>query len=123
VRVRLIGDAPARDVAAADKAPESPPVAKAPGEAIDRAAAETSIAKRVSAVTGEAARTPPTTAGAKIARTPPGRRAGQEPAAARTTPEARHWPEGASGLGAIAREPERELWWSLPPPWSPFGGN
>ena len=35
--------------------------------------------------------------------------------------EARHWPEGASGLGAIARESDRQVWWKLPAPtWSPF---
>jgi hypothetical protein len=32
----------------------------------------------------------------------------------------RSWPEGASGLGAVARE-ERQVWWEMPPPaWSPF---
>jgi hypothetical protein len=32
------------------------------------------------------------------------------------------WPEGASGLGATAREPEPQTsWWQMPPPsWSPF---
>ena len=35
--------------------------------------------------------------------------------------EARHWPEGASGLGALARASERQVWWKLPLPiWSPF---
>ena len=35
--------------------------------------------------------------------------------------EARHWPEGASGLGAVARESDRQVWWKLPAPtWSPF---
>jgi len=35
--------------------------------------------------------------------------------------ETRHWPEGASGLGAIARESDRQVWWKLPAPtWSPF---
>ena len=35
--------------------------------------------------------------------------------------ETRHWPEGASGLGAIARESDRQVWWTLPAPtWSPF---
>jgi hypothetical protein len=35
--------------------------------------------------------------------------------------EARHWPEGASGLGAVARESDRQVWWTLPAPtWSPF---
>jgi hypothetical protein len=33
----------------------------------------------------------------------------------------RHWPEGASGLGAVARTSERLVWWKLPAPtWSPF---
>jgi hypothetical protein len=35
-----------------------------------------------------------------------------------------HWPEGASGLGAVARGPEvpigRQMWWQMPPlSWSP----
>lgn len=35
--------------------------------------------------------------------------------------ETRHWPEGASGLGAVARESDRQVWWTLPAPtWSPF---
>jgi hypothetical protein len=35
--------------------------------------------------------------------------------------EARHWPEGASGLGAVARESDRQVWWKLPAlTWSPF---
>lgn len=35
--------------------------------------------------------------------------------------ESRHWPEGASGLGAVARESDRQVWWKLPAPtWSPF---
>jgi hypothetical protein len=37
-------------------------------------------------------------------------------------PEGRRtWPEGASGLGAVWREPEGPSWWQMPPPsWSPF---
>lgn len=35
--------------------------------------------------------------------------------------ESRHWPEGASGLGAIARESDRQVWWKMPAlTWSPF---
>lgn len=35
--------------------------------------------------------------------------------------ETRHWPEGASGLGAISRESDRQVWWKLPAlTWSPF---
>jgi hypothetical protein len=36
------------------------------------------------------------------------------------TSSARPWPEGASGLGAVARESERQVWWEMPPSWSPF---
>ena len=33
----------------------------------------------------------------------------------------RHWPEGASGLGAVSQSSERQVWWKLPQPsWSPF---
>jgi hypothetical protein len=36
-------------------------------------------------------------------------------------PSERHWPEGASGLGAVVPSTERQVWWKLPPPsWSPF---
>lgn len=37
-------------------------------------------------------------------------------------PETRHFPEGASALGAIIRnESDRQVWWKLPAPtWSPF---
>ncbi len=36
-------------------------------------------------------------------------------------PQPRHWPEGASGLGAVARESERQVWWKMPAlTWSPF---
>ena len=59
---------------------------------------------------------------AKVTRAPPP----STPAAAidrRAAPpaETRHWPEGASGLGAVARESDRQMWWKLPvPTWSPF---
>ncbi|MBX9592382.1 MAG: hypothetical protein K2X43_24105 [Hyphomonadaceae bacterium] len=45
----------------------------------------------------------------------------RRPSAAAPQPQARHWPEGASALGAVARETDRQVWWKLPPPtWSPF---
>ena len=45
----------------------------------------------------------------------------RRPAQTATQTETRHWPEGASGLGAIARESDRQMWWTLPvPTWSPF---
>ena len=45
----------------------------------------------------------------------------RRPAQPATQTETRHWPEGASGLGAIARESDRQVWWKLPvPTWSPF---
>jgi hypothetical protein len=80
----------------------------------------TSIAKFTTAA-ADVGRKPPAGAVAKAVRPPPGR-AEQKPAGARKAPDARTWPEGASGLGAVSREPERQLWWSMPPPdWVPFG--
>jgi len=122
VRVRMV-DTAAKELAATTKVQESPPDDKAPGEAkIEMPPARTDIAKLASAVDADAGRTPPTVAGVKATRPPPGR-ADQKPAGKKTEPVDRYWPEGASGLGAIAREPERQLWWSMPPPWSPFGGD
>lgn len=61
----------------------------------------------------------------KAARTPaPQRAATAVEATARmpqAAPQPRHWPEGASGLGAVPRESERQVWWKMPAPtWSPF---
>jgi hypothetical protein len=56
----------------------------------------------------------------------PVRRRGAAPAAGGVTEvapvgTARSWPEGASGLGAVSRESERQVWWEMPQPsWSPF---
>jgi hypothetical protein len=104
VRVRVV-DAPAQHKRAAAGA----------------APAETSIAKLVPAVSPDAGRTGPAEAGAKIARSPPQRHTEAGPAGAKVLPETRHWPEGASGLGVVPRDSERQVWWSMPPPaWSPF---
>jgi hypothetical protein len=118
VRVRMI-DTPAQSLAAADR-PEPALPAKEPGAADVKAPpAETSIAKLTSTRTVDARPTRAGVVGAKTTRQPPVR--AEPKPAARKAPEARHWPEGASGLGAIAREPERQLWWSMPPPdWAPF---
>src|SRR5262249_46377031 len=97
---------------------EGPRVETPPSEAQDKAApAETTIAKLPAPAPVE--RTAPD---AKVASPPPAqRRANANPAGAKTTPAARPWPEGASGLGAISRDSERQVWWSVPPPsWSPF---
>jgi hypothetical protein len=62
----------------------------------------------------------------KAARTPAPQRALAAPAETvasgpQAPQQARHWPEGASGLGAVSRESERQVWWKMPPPsWSPF---
>jgi hypothetical protein len=41
-------------------------------------------------------------------------------AAAPAVARQRHWPEGASGLGAVTPSTERQIWWKLPPPsWAP----
>ena len=113
VRIRVV-DAPAPKHAAAETAREPPPDKAGPGEAPHKEAApaETSIAKLLPAVAAAAR--------AKVTRPPP-RRADANPAGAGTTPAARPWPEGASGLGAVPRDSERQVWWSMPPPaWSPF---
>jgi hypothetical protein len=35
--------------------------------------------------------------------------------------EQRHFPEGASALGAIAQSSDRQVWWKMPAPtWAPF---
>ena len=47
--------------------------------------------------------------------------AAARPPQAAAQPEDRHWPEGASALGAIPRESDRQMWWKLPAlTWSPF---
>ena len=118
VRIRVV-DAPAPKHAAAETGSEPPPDKAGPGEAPHKEAApaETSIAKLLPAVAADAG------ARAKVTRPPP-RRADANPAGAGTTPAARPWPEGASGLGAVTRDSERQVWWSMPPPaWSPFGSD
>ena len=87
---------------------------------------------------GDAARTAPasTPAPARTATARSGDKAGGQPAQRRTGPAVAGaaaasgqpvstggtWPEGAYGLGAAPREPERGTsWWQMPPPaWSPF---
>jgi hypothetical protein len=114
VRVRVV-DAPAPKHAAADTAREPASDKAGPGEAQHEKAApaETSIAKLVpSDATDAGARTKVTG--------PPPRRTDAHPGPG-TTPAVRSWPEGASGLGAVSRDSERQVWWSMPPPaWSPF---
>jgi hypothetical protein len=119
VRIRLV-DAPPQKQASAQPTQEGPRVETAPSEAQDTAApAETTIAKLPAPV---AERTPPDGADAKGPSQPPAqRRANASPAGAKTTSAARPWPEGASGLGGVSRDSERQVWWSVPPPsWSPF---
>jgi hypothetical protein len=49
------------------------------------------------------------------------RRASHSAPQAAPQAETRHWPEGASGLGAMSRESDRQVWWKLPAlTWSPF---
>ena len=49
------------------------------------------------------------------------RRPSQPAAQSASQAETRPWPEGASGLGAIPRESDRQVWWKLPAlTWSPF---
>jgi hypothetical protein len=115
VRIRVV-DAPAPKHAAAETAREPPPHKVGAGEAPhqDAATAETTIAKLLPAAAPHAG------ARAKATRQPP-RRTDANHAGEGTTPAARPWPEGASGLGAVPRDSERQVWWSMPPPaWSPF---
>lgn len=79
---------------------------------------QTTVASRRAVATGEA----------KAARPPAQRRAAVNvadanapPPQAAPTPQPRPWPEGASALGAIQRESERQVWWKMPSlTWPPF---
>jgi hypothetical protein len=115
VRVRVV-DAPAQKRADAGAAVERPPNEASPVGTRDAAgAAETSVAKLAPAVARHGGPDAAAVARAKVAR---------PPARADAKPAARHWPEGASGLGATQRSSERQLWWSMPPPsWSPFDSD
>ena len=82
-------------------------------------ATETSVAKLAAAPASS--RTAGVGDEAKVARP-------AQPRAAPTVADAsprqtapRPWPEGASALGAVQRDSERQVWWNMPPPhWSPF---
>lgn len=125
-RVRLVGVArveqtasvPADVAPAVALAPVAPPVPVVAAVSADTPShsRSASVASRNDAPKRERvarAALPAATTVVEIDRRPPQQAAPQA--------EARHWPEGASGLGAIARESDRQVWWKLPmPPWSPF---
>lgn len=119
VRVRLVDLARQKQTPAAVKD-------QLPGHQDQAAAAVTEIAKAAQAHTPAATRSLDTGRGEKPAKAPAQQRAppGSADASApgpKATPAHRHWPEGASGLGAVPRETERQVWWTMPPPsWSPF---
>jgi len=97
-RVRLV-DAPATERAAAEAWPGAETIVQAEPRAAAVRAAGTSTHARTA------------------------RAADAEPRAADVQPPpARHFPEGASALGATPREPSaRRLWWRTPEPrWDPF---
>lgn len=122
-RVRLVGRPAVERTAQvpaelAPRVPEDTP-------AVTAASVDTPLQRTVAAVRNEVAKVkervarvtvhPVATTVIEIDRRPP------QQAAAAPQAEARHWPEGASGLGAIARETDRQVWWKMPAPtWSPF---
>ena len=118
-RVRLVG-LPAERMASAplEAAPVEPSVAITPVAHVDPPIAPRNVirarndAARSREKVARAAPPPAATTVVEIDRRPH-----QEAPPA----EARHWPEGASGLGAISRESDRQVWWKLPAlTWSPF---
>jgi hypothetical protein len=120
-RIRLVG-LPAERPAAA---PLEATPAEAPAATTPVAQVDTPFATRtVVSARNEAARSrekvaraspPAATTVVEIDRRP------SQSAHAAPEAEARHWPEGASGLGAVSRESDRQVWWKLPAlTWSPF---
>jgi hypothetical protein len=118
VQVRLSEPSQQRQLAEADRQEESGHAASpqasisdgGPGGLASRGEAE---ARLVAPGGGEKARADGE--GADPARRRAAASAGTEPAGRR------HWPEGASALGAVPREPAGPAWWEMPPPsWSPF---
>jgi hypothetical protein len=98
VPVRLVDGIEQRQAAVTGGAANAPPASPAYGSVAARAASAQGAAQR---------RAPPVMADATGGVTQPA--------------EGRSWPEGASGLGAVPREPDRPSWWQMPPPsWSPF---
>jgi hypothetical protein len=119
-RVRLVG-LPAERMASAplEAAPVEPPAAITPVAHVDPPIAPRNVirARNDAARSREkvARAAPPPPAATTVVEID--RRPYQEAPPA----EARHWPEGASGLGAISRESDRQVWWKLPAlTWSPF---
>jgi hypothetical protein len=118
-RVRLVG-LPAERMASAplEAAPVEPPAAITPVAHVDPPIAPRNVIRARHDAAGsreKVARAAPPPAATTVVEID--RRPHQEAPPA----EARHWPEGASGLGAISRESDRQVWWKLPAlTWSPF---
>jgi len=112
VRVRLV------DPASRKQAMTAPGEDRTPYRQSKAVAASTDVAKSAPAHAPSAVRTE----GNDKAGYPPAKRRAPTAADASTpAPQAAPWPEGASGLGAIPRDSERQVWWAMPPPsWSPF---
>jgi hypothetical protein len=125
VQVRLVDTAPLKQAAlpvATDAAPEPTPEihAEARWETYRGMSDGPEIEAKPAPAFPPAAPRTASAARAKTASHPAQRRAAAPPAAQAATATG-SWPEGASGLGAVPREPEEPSWWQMPPPsWSPF---
>lgn len=104
-RVRLVGP---------------PGTAETPVPALERRRADAASAMAPGAAPdSQQQKAPVATPSRNRVRDDKGKTASAPPAAAAANE--RHWPEGASGLGAVTPSAERQIWWKLPPPsWSPF---
>jgi hypothetical protein len=119
-RVRVAGGPGASRTAAA---PVETVIPRAVPASAASAAVDTPFETRISV----SSRTPAGAARERAARATPSPLAAMAPQADRRPPEppppseTRHWPDGASALGAVPRATDRQLWWTLPAPvWSPF---
>jgi hypothetical protein len=115
-RVRLIGTTGAerKETVPVETAPAEP---QPPRKRV--ASVDTPLSTRTHAPPRNAAATSARERVARVAPPPaPAVAAQLEPP---TAADGRHWPEGASGLGAVSRASDRQIWWKLPAPsWSPF---
>ncbi len=103
-RVRLVG---------------TPATAEAPAPALKRTRADAASATAPGAAPdSQQQKVPVATPSRNRVRGDKGKTASAPPTAPSNE---RHWPEGASGLGAVTPSAERQIWWKLPQPsWSPF---
>lgn len=130
-RIRVVG-LPAERPASAplEAAPVEPPAAITPVAHVDTPLdtpfqTRTAVSARNDAAKGrdKVARASPPPAATTVVEIDrrPSQPAAQPAAQSAPQAETRHWPEGASGLGAVSRESDRQVWWKLPAlTWSPF---